>query len=206
MSAWSAFYPWVLPHVRGCPDPLVDRALCDAAREFCARSRAWQVKADPVASDGSTRTLEFVFPTGAELVRVERATVAGEDWAILNADGQPADADEASPEESLADTVVVIDKTQYQLWPVPGSGDEIVILMALQPTVAAEGVGNVIYEQWGEGMAQGALMRLKAMPKADWSDADGAALASGAFERAVHRAANWKFRQNRLLRTTLTPL
>lgn len=206
MSAWSAFYPWVLPHVRGCPNPMINRALCDAAREFCARSRAWQVKADPVVSDGTTRTLSFVFPTGGELVRVERATVAGEDWTVLNADAQPADADEDSPEESLEDTLVVISKTQYQLWPLPSSGDEIVVHLALQPAVAAAEVGDVIYEQWGEGLAQGAIFRLKAMSKADWSDADGAALASSAFERAIHRAANWKFRQNRQLRTTPAPL
>lgn len=206
MTAWASFYPWVLPHVRGCPQPLIDQALRDAARDFCSRSRAWEERAATVEADGTTSLLSFVFPTGAELVRVERVTIAGEDWEILNSESLPADWLESAPEEDLDDTLVVVSATQYQLVPTPSSGDDIILYQSLQPTITATGVGDVIFARWGEKVAAGARKRLKAMSGREWFDATGAQVAHDEFEAAVHSAANWKFRQSRNQRTGLSPL
>lgn len=206
MSAWAAFYPWVLTKVRGAPQPLIDQALRDAAREFCLRSRAWEVKSASVPSDGTTRSRSFVFPAGAELVRVERASVGGEPWEILNSDATPDDVDEAAQQETYTDTLVVTSKTTYQLWPIPASGEAIVLHLSLRPTIAATLVGDVIFEEYGSQMAQGAVALLKAMTGRDWFDADGAVIADAQFEAGVHAAANRKFSQNRRLRTRKTPI
>jgi len=207
MTSWSSFYPWILPEVRGCPQPLIDQKLRDAAREFCTRSRAWEERAATVTADGTTSLRSFVFAeAGSELVRVERATVAGEDQTILNSDGNPADWLETAPADELSDTLVVVSRTQYRIWPTPVSGAAIVIYQALKPTNAGTGVGDVIYAEWGEQLARGAVARLKAMKGSAWFDADGAMLADRAFERAVHSAANWKFKQSRRLRTKKAPI
>lgn len=206
MSAWSAFYPWVLTKVKGAPQPLVDQALRDAAREFCLRSRAWEVKSAAVTSNGTTRQRSFVFPADAELVRVERASIGGKPWEILNSDATPDDVDETKQVEVYTDTLVVVSKTAYQLWPIPASGKAIVLHLSLRPTMAATQVGDVIYEEYGSPMAQGAVARLKAMTGRDWFDADGAVIADAQFEAGVHSAANRKFSQNRRLRTTKTPI
>jgi hypothetical protein len=41
-KALSLFYPLVLPHVVGCPNPLLDQAILYAAGEFCREGHVVQ--------------------------------------------------------------------------------------------------------------------------------------------------------------------
>lgn len=197
MTAWASFYPHVLPYVSGAPSLMVDQALRDAAREFCRESRAWVEQAAAVTGDGTTRQRSFVFASGSELVEVRRATVAGEDMTILSSRQMPADWQEDTPDAAaLHDTLVVLNsQAAYVLYPIPADGAEIIIYQALMPTMTATGVGDVIFTEYGEQMAKGAIARLCSMPKKPWSDVDAAALAAAAFERGIHSAANRVFRQ-----------
>lgn len=197
MTTWASFYPHVLPYVSGCPSPMVDQALRDAAREFCRESRAWVEQAATVLGNGTTRQRNFVFPAESELVQVMRATVAGEDMKILSSREMPADWQETAPDAGeLDDTLVVLNsQTAYVLYPIPASGQKIIIYQALMPTMTASGVGDVIFTEYGEQMAKGAIARLASMQKKPWTDLDTAAMSEQWFERAIHAAANRVFRQ-----------
>jgi hypothetical protein len=200
MKAWALFYPHVLPKVIGCPLPTVDFALVQAAREFCRRTAVWKEWAASFVTDGLTQTYSFVLPTGSELVKVTRASVDGDDYMIKGRDALPPDwsslsATVLTTDTDLDKTLVQISPTQYMLFPFPDAGITVQLEMALQPTLAATTVGDVIYDSYAEELSSGALKRLLSSPKADWFDADGAAVASGEFERAINSAANQDFRQ-----------
>lgn len=207
MTAWASFYSRVLPYVPGCPAPQVDLALVDAAREFCKRTRAWVNQAAAQEGTGSQQAYNFVFPSESELVEVLRATVAGEDMAILSSREMPADWQEASPEtDTLVDAIVVNNlNTAFRVYPPPASGDDIVIYQALQPTLAATGVGDIIYTEYAEAMASGAKYRLMAMPNKPWTNMDFAPFERAAFEDGIRMAANRVFRQGQR-RTKLSVL
>lgn len=197
MTAWAAFYPLVLPWVPGCPEPAVDLALRNAAREFCMATRRWQEQAAAQTGDGTTQQFALVLPTGAELVRVERCTVAGEDMDVLSASDMPADWQESDPDDgALTDKAVVLaDNTGLLLYPTPADGDAIVIYQALKPTVTAAEVGDVIYDEHAEDVAHGALSRLMRLPGQSWTNFEAAAGYRTLFNESMHPAANWAGRQ-----------
>lgn len=194
MKTWDAFHPLVMADVIGCPIPMVDQALRNAAREFCQRTKAWTEWADTFTAPGGTNRFNFVVPDGAELVSARRASVDGVYLDVLASDSLPGDWQQGydtGPEKSL----VHIDTVEYLLYPRPSAGAVIAIEMALQPSITATSVGDVILAQHAEAIAWGAKYRLLSKPGKDWTDTATAAQARAEFERSVHHAANTAFRQ-----------
>lgn len=212
MALWSAFYPFVLPEVQGCPTPQIQHALRQATREFCDRSRVWQERAAALTGDGTTKTFAITVPAtplalGAELVRLERCTVAGDDFAIVSYDDMPPDWLETTEDNSLSFTCVQISQSQFRLYGTPDAGDSIVPYLSLQPSVATStGVADEVFGRYAEAIAAGALKRLWGMAGKVWSKPESIGMAHEAFERGIHTAANFLLRQNKPMRTGRTKL
>ncbi len=193
MKTWDAFHPLVMPDVIGCPIPMVDLELRNAAREFCQYTKAWAEWADAFTATGSTNRFEFDLPNGAELVAAKRANVNGKDLNVFASDRLPGDwqqGNDTGPDGSL----VHIDTAEYVIYPRPLAGTAVAIEMALQPSMTASGVGDVILAKHAEAIAWGAKYRLLSKPNKAWTDPKSAAHARAEFERAVHHAANEGFR------------
>ena len=194
MKPWSAFHPLVIADVTGCPVPMLDQALRNAAREFCKRTKAWAEWADAFTASGTTNRFDFDVGGGAELVAARRASVDGTWLNILDSDSLPGDwqqRDDTGPDGSL----VHIDSTEYLIYPKPGAGAVIAIEMALRPSAAATGVGDVILESYAEAVAWGAKYRLQSQPGKAWTEPASAKQALMEFERAINAAANNGFSQ-----------
>lgn len=205
MAALSSFYPYVLPYVSGAPEPLIDQRLILAARELC-EARVWVVKADAVEGDGTTRQRSFVLPADTELVRVTRCTVGGRPMHILNSSLAPADYLEANPQDLLTDSIVVLlDDDEYLLYPIPASGDDIVIWMALTPTLGATTIDDSLYARCADVIGHGAVAMLCEMLDKPWTNPDQAARSRTKFEDGMNLDANRVLRQGRM-RTKASPL
>lgn len=207
MSAWSAFYPYVLPHVTGAPGPLVDQALREAAREFCRESRVWKERTTPQAGTGTAKTFSIVLPvTETELVKIERCTVAGLDHTVKDASTVPQDWLETTEVNALTRTCIQLNDTQFRLYATPASGENIQLYLALTPSDTAAGLADTVYARWGERIAHGAKFRLFSMEGKPWAKPQSVQLAYELFQQAIHDAAGSQFRQNQTLRTGRTIL
>lgn len=194
MKAWDTLYPWVLPYVLGCPNPTVDRALCDAMREFCTAAPVWVEWSDDVPASGTTQRFDFDVPTGAELVKARRCVVDGQDYGVRSIADLPLDwqdEDATDPDECL----VQIDNTEFLLVPKPSAGHVIRVEVVLKPTIAATTFPDELLNRYGEAIAAGAKCRLLMVPGQAWTNPKLAEMCSSQFATAKHSAANQSFRQ-----------
>jgi len=73
--AWSDWHPLLAPWVRGCPYPMMDQEVQAAADEFCRRTRVWCEWLEPTVTAANLREYDLEIPTGADVVRIEKATI-----------------------------------------------------------------------------------------------------------------------------------
>lgn len=188
MKDWADFYPFVRPHVQGCPNPLLDQQLRLAAREFCEGSRVWKEWSDTVTADGTTNRFEFDIASGQDLVKVCRCLVNGKDWSIKASRDLPQDWETAST--GLFETLVFLNDSEYMLFGAPASGDEIRLEIALEPALDGTGVDDAVHKAWADAIGFGAVARLLATPKKPWSEPGAAPYYRGLFTDAMHKASN----------------
>lgn len=184
---WSAFYPDILPNVPGCPLPLVDHHLRRAAIELCERAK--RIKVD-VSFDTVAGTAEYTLNPGTGFVLVSvldagcdgkpldpvsRAELAiGEDWQT----------EAGRPSHYLTTTA----PTVLRLWKTPDAVFTINAGLSIRLSETATEVADWFGDRYREGLCSGAIARLCAMPKKDWTDYEQATLHQSRFERMVSRA------------------
>lgn len=177
MRAWDTFYPRVLPDVIGCPEPTVDLALLDTARDFFQFTKAWREDLEATVLAATVSDYEFEVPTGAELVQAEDATLAGRCIRILLATTLQ---DRVSNNGQRG--IQVIDTTQFRVLPTPAeSGAELVIAAVLMPSETATGLPEEMADAYRLEIANGALARLLTMNKAAWANPTLAAIKETAY-------------------------
>ena len=77
MATWSDLHPDVLMYVPGCPDPVLDQEIRNAAIEFFRRTRVWTEWLEPIYTSAGVREYDLDLPSGSEVVRIEQATRNG---------------------------------------------------------------------------------------------------------------------------------
>lgn len=83
MATWASFYPRIMVHVPGCSIPLLDQELRIAASTFFDMTRAWSDWLDPITTQAGIAEYDLDAPSGARIVRLERARIDGQDLTIL---------------------------------------------------------------------------------------------------------------------------
>jgi hypothetical protein len=183
MKNWSAWFPDVLVHVSGAPDPLVSHALCRASREFFRRTRAWMQWLDPVASRaGEGVTYDFDLPRGAQKVRIERATVGWRPLAIESFREVDRDC-LAQPQGERA--LVSQDLQAFSLVGLFAAGEVVQVQASLMPTPDAKGLPDDLADRYLELIAEGAKAILMLTPDTEFYRPDLAAVSRAAFERGI---------------------
>jgi hypothetical protein len=161
VALWSAFYPDVLVYVPGCPDPTVDQALRDASIEFFRRTRAWMEWLEPIFTAGALREYELELPTGAEVVRIERATRNGQPLEVQGFRTLAAD-----PARTAGGDLALVsaDRVAVLLTQAVAPKERVQVQASLRPTATAAGLGDTLFGQHRQAIAEGAKHRLLRMP------------------------------------------
>ena len=173
MAAWSAFAPWVKPLVPGCPDPMVERALCDAAIEFCEmtqafteravlRTRAGQPVYEVVSDEGIPGMVQGVTLDERVLPPVFLE-------ALTNAYGEAWKDHTGTPRYYVGDG-----EDQLRLYPTPDTAEVGTMTLAIRPSRTDTQWDDRLYERYGEVIADGALARLFNQVSAPWAEPNAA--------------------------------
>jgi hypothetical protein len=205
MKALSLFHPFVEPEVMGCPSPVIDHHLRLAMREFCDRTKAWSEWLDPVTLTGTTDTFDYDLTQSQELVAVRRAILNDADIDVMDGGATPEDWNASDAGSDLDPQLVHFDNAQYKIFPIPSSGDVLVVQMAFRPSLAATQVGDILYTRFAEKVADGAKARLMAMVGQEWANPALQVFYNQRFETACHTAANEDFARGKR-RTKPSPM
>lgn len=187
ITAWSSFQRFIAPTCAGVPWPLAQNALLDASSEFFERSLAW--KTEPLVAFNTTQNVATATPTlpglivkvialrdgttGRYLKRIRHGLIES---AGFNDTGTPVEYQ-------------MVDNSTVELFPTPDAVYSLQINAAMKPDkTTATGIDSVLFENYGEQIASGALARLLAMPGKEWANPELAAVHLGRFNEGINRA------------------
>lgn len=169
VAAWSDFFPYILPFVRGCDGDTVSFQVVQTAIDFCRRTQCWRTELAGIVSVANQEGYTLPIPSDAELSRLLAFEVDGDDsYAVTNPElGRSNDRNFSLGSYAyLSD-----DRSQIFVQPVPEcDGLAIVPYVSLKPTRAATTFPDDLFEEYVDDIANGALSRLLKMPKVDWRD------------------------------------
>lgn len=174
MTPWLSFGVWVKPLVPGCPDPMVERAVCDAAVEFCELTQAFTERLALTTTPG---TATYTVDSQAGVPGMVQAVTLGERVlapvfleALTNAYGEAWKDHTGTPRYYIGDG-----EDQLRLYPTPDTAEVGTMTLAVRPGRSDTEWDDRLYERYGETIADGALARLFNQVSAPWVD-PGAAM------------------------------
>lgn len=201
-TALTGVQPYVVPHVPGCPLPIVDNAILRAAIRFCAETGVWRYTHATVAAVEATVAYPFAPPAGAKVERVLAAWLDGLPLTVKNA----TDMLGVTDWQTLTGTpeyLVVLSDTQFRLYPL-GAGD-VDMEVTVKPARSATTIDDSVFEAHVEAIADGALEILMTYPGKAWTNPELAAYHKGKFEEAIADAEIHEYR-HAAIRTVPPPL
>jgi hypothetical protein len=200
MKALSLWLPFVLPYAYACSDPMAEQAILSACIDFCSKSMIVQ----NVNAEGSVVGLpdyDVEEPAQQQLAKVlavfyrNRRLVARSAEMVQSAvalRGEAIGADEI-PTGSPAEWFVR-DLTQpvVSIFPAPDEAvaGAVTIKAALVPTRTATTVADILFTDYCEDIAAGAIGRLMLMPNQPFSSPAAATPYLARFAAAITSAAN----------------
>lgn len=183
MMAWASFYPYLLLHVRGASEPLMDQELQSASAEFFQRTRVWQQWLTPGVTVLNTRTYALGLPALTDVVRLEKARVNGVAVPVESYRNMDLDiANDILPGPGLT----TVDRRQFTLLDLPAAaGLTIQIEASLKPAQDATGIPDEFFIQYRDAIVQGTKARLLMLSDEKFSDPQMAVLAMGKFDDMI---------------------
>lgn len=186
MAAWSAFSLWVRPLVPGCPDPMIERALCDAAIEFCEQTQAFVERAKlnvRAGRDTYEVTSEAGSPGMVLGVTVDDAVLPPVYIeALINRYGEEWKNHTGTPRHYLADN-----EDTLRLYPTPDTNLTGTLTLAMRPNRADTRWDDRLFERYGETIADGALARLLNQVSTPWAEPNAALQRRQRFLQGISR-------------------
>lgn len=198
MAALSKFLPFVLPHVPACPDITAEQAILSSCIEFCVQTLLVQELTTASVTAG-TQDYTVDVPSGSRLVKV--LGVMYEDrWLTANSIENVRSAVALRGDVGGAQAVSAIPSVYFQktpnsddisLYPVPADSmaEGLTVRAAFAPSRSATSVDDVLFEEWAESIAAGAIARLMLMPSQNFSAPPLVGAYRSQFDVATRKAA-----------------
>ena len=170
----ESFFPWVLPWVPGCPDPLADQAIRDACIDFCTRTDL-VTRIQPMDITATQQDYIVVPPTDMDFTRVISVWWQGK--KLLPLPPTLVDSDVALRGVAIGNAVPqtgdpkwFFQKTPtdlgFSLYPIPDTTlvGGLTVKVSFQPSNTAATVESILWENYSNDIACGALATLMGMP------------------------------------------
>jgi hypothetical protein len=196
MSSYEAFFPYVIPEVIGAPEPLALNAIRNSVIEFCEKSLVLTRDHDPITILPNIVDYDLEPPDGYLVVKVQQAWLDDQPLTPL----APDFVREASVYNRLFETYEAApstpkyylqkDERSITVWQLPDKKytNGLTMRVALKPTRASTEVEDVVFEDYVETIAAGALMRLMMSPGKAYTNPDLAAVHKAIFTQGINTA------------------
>lgn len=190
MKLWSSWQSDILPHVAGCPTPIIEHELLRAAQEFFSGSRAWIVTyADQTVLANVAEVSLAPASAEQEIVRLEKAWINGTSADVFPF--QTMDScysDDWQTHTGTPTAVIQLSPDSVRLYPIPTDSITLKIRASVQPSEAATGLPDDMAGQYRMDLVEGAKAKLMMYSKSEWYDPKKAAVHEAAFQAAIDSA------------------
>lgn len=165
MKPLSAFYPRILPYLPGCPEPIVDQVLVNAAIEFAENSLTIRQNLDTFNTVIGISQYDLDPPTSNhDINRVMSVAVNGKELApgmaeVIRNDLQTATATPRGFYTDRTDNTFTL-----RLSPPPDKVLPVVVAVTLRPARNATQLDDDMYNIWIDPIVAGAIARAMEIP------------------------------------------
>lgn len=192
MATLSDFLPEVLVEVPDVPDVVAEHHIRNAIIDFCQRSTYYRADLafNTVADQAQYTSADFTLPADTRIVEIYDGRL-GTDRSIYRKTPGQLETEVGYDWASRTGDVYYVtreDTESLTLVRVPTTVKAVVIKAALKPTQTATTVDDLLYNDWHELIAIGALARIYKIPNKVWSDNQTALMNAGLFENGIMEA------------------
>jgi hypothetical protein len=164
----------LMPSVPGCPTPIVEQYVRDAAIEACERTLAWRYEQPRIRLTQGVHDYEYEAPDDAEVHAVITATCNGVQMQPMSLDQLhdvypqwPYNADALSEPRYITQ----LDPDHFAVAPLPDStAYDVRMIVALKPLRTATEMDKTVLDDIENVVMHGALQHLLVLPDRTWSD------------------------------------
>lgn len=165
----QAFYPFILPEVMGCPQPVVDAHVVAAATRLCQDTMAWTTTEQQTLMAGVAEyelnvqpqayalTVRDVWVGGQRLRPATMLELAASQW-----DGQ------AAGQPAFYNASVV--RGGIKVFPMPNQTQSMTLRVAYAPVVGADSLPDFLGQRYMDVVCAGAKASLMLMTAQAWGN------------------------------------
>lgn len=185
MVALSTLTQRLEHYAPGASQPLMERALLDAAIEFCRDSRVISEELDGIAVTADSRTATLASTEGTRVVHALRVWFDDAELYSVAPGDLTGDwmAHTGTPVGYYMET-----EDTVRLYPIPSANGTLKARAATAPAHDADEVADALADRWLDAILAGALARILLVPGQPFSSPEGAQAALGSFYAAASRA------------------
>lgn len=164
--------PEALIAAPGCPETVVERMLRMAARDFYRTSQAWRITVGPLPVVTGRRDVDLDLPLDTAPVRLYWARLDDQVLDAISERNLPGDQEGTPTGYGLlaGGRVIRFDRVPQQNYRRNG----LVVHLAVTPTVELDELDDDLFYSHRDGILNGTVARLMAMPNVLWSNPAGA--------------------------------
>ena len=183
---YSDFTILVKPEAGGAPDFLIERAVRDAAIDFCQRTDVYVPEPEFIGIIKGVNEYAVTIPTGTELNHI--IDIYDNKTAL-----RPISYNELlrrlgdETEQGQPKYYAQRDNTEFFLAPIPSSNDSFRVVYSVKPTATSTSIPDTIGKEYRETIVHGALFRLQMMSGQPFSDPGAAQANRALYERELGR-------------------
>lgn len=196
MATYEKFFPNILPEVPGAAETIVENAVRNAVIEFCEKGLILQRDHDPITLVEGVVDYDLEPPTGYLCVKVMKAWLENNpldplapdfvrEAAVYNRLFTSYQKANSTPRAYLQK-----DERTISVWSPPEKRypNGLTLRVALKPTRSSSEVEDVIFEDYAEVIASGALSRLMMSAGKPYTNVEMAAVHKGLFQQGINMA------------------
>jgi len=183
---YSDFTIQVKPEAGGAPDFLIERAVRDAAIDFCQRTDVFVPEPEFIGIIKGVNEYAVTIPTGTELnhiIDIYDNKIALRPISYNELLRRLGDETEQGQPKYYAQR----DNTEFFVAPIPSSNDSFRVVYSVKPTATSTSIPDTIGKEYRETIVHGALFRLQMMSGQPFSDPGAAQANRALYEREVGR-------------------
>lgn len=184
------FLVWVQPYCPAAPYPAMERAVLDAAIELARKSTILREDLTPIDIQSGVTAYTLSPPDAHQIVVPKVVRLSGQPVYPKGEDG----ADHAIPgwrSGGLSRRYWMSGPTTINLmWtPTTAAAGALTVKAAVKPAQNATSLADMLYDDWAQGIAHGALQLLFGMDGEPWANPEKERSRKRKFEDAVAEAS-----------------
>ena len=164
------------PSVPGCPQPIVEQYVRDAAIEACERTLAWRYEQPSIRLTPGVHDYAYETPDDTEVHAFITATCNGKKLAPVTLEQMydlfPKWPNQSSDEYSEPRYVTQLDVDNFSVAPLPDASVkfDVRMIVVLKPLRSATEMDKTVLDDLENVVMHGALQHLLVLPDRTWSD------------------------------------